>query len=79
MIDTDLEALGTIKLSSMQKVIDEANKYYKEQNIADPDLPVTFVLSAIFPDTYDNLKSIVTHKFVEGYKEGYRAALEENK
>ena len=69
-----MEELSTVKLSSIKKLVEAIEAATKNE---DTEVGMEFLITAFFPDSYDNLRKIITEEYIRGYNDGKAAAEEE--
>lgn len=68
--DTD-----TIKYSKVKNILEKIKSTLNQE---DPDIPVTYFLSAFFPNAINNIKEQITKSYMEGYKDGKNSLMEDD-
>ena len=66
-----------VKLSKLKQIV---NHIEKDMGVHrdDVEVPMEYVISALFPDAYDNIKRAVTQSYMDGYKAGLKSLLEDD-
>ena len=67
-----MDEISYVSLDKLISIVDEL----KEKEI--DKVPMEFVISAFFPDAYDNLKNIVTQSYMDGFREGIKFVSEDD-
>ena len=62
------ENMPTVKLSDIKRMIDSLEKDGNEQDF---ELSFEFVLIALFPDCWNNVKAELSRQYTLGYIDGY--------
>ena len=63
-----------VKLSKLEQITKNIRKELKVKN-GDVEIPMEYIISALFPDAYDNIKKAMTQEFIRGYNEGKNSIL----
>ena len=63
-----MNEISFVSLDKLIQVVDEL----KEKEVT--EIPMEYIISAFFPDAYDNLKAIVTQSYIDGYNAGLASA-----
>ena len=66
-----------VKLSKLEQITKNLRKELKI-NKGDLEIPMEYIISALFPDAYDNIKNAMTQEYIRGYKEGRKSVLEDD-
>ncbi len=63
-----------VKLSKLEQITKSIRKELKVKN-GDVEIPMEYIISALFPDAYDNIKKAMAQEFIRGYNEGKNSIL----
>lgn len=67
--------MDEISYVSLDKLIQITNEL-KEKEVE--KVPMEFIISAFFPDAYDNLKTAIAQSYMEGFKAGKESVMEDD-
>lgn len=62
-----------ISLDKLESIIEEL----RDNEVK--EVPMEYIISAFFPDAYDNIKKVVTQSYMDGYKAGLKSLLEDDR
>lgn len=67
-----MDEISYVNLDKLIQIIDELKEKKVEK------VPMEYIISAFFPDAYDNIKELVARSYMEGYNEGRKSILEDD-
>lgn len=67
-----MDDYSCVNLNKLELIVKEL----KEKEIT--EVPMEYIISAFFPDAYDNIKNAVTQSYMDGYKAGLKSVLEDD-
>ena len=67
-----MDEISYVNLDRLISIVDEL----KEKEI--DKIPMEFIISAFFPDAYDNLKNMITQSYMDGFKAGIKSVSEDD-
>lgn len=64
--------LTCVTLSTLEKMIEKVKKDFGDQNTSDTILlPFEFIIGSLFPESYNQMKALITNQYIEGYNAGF--------
>lgn len=66
-----------VKLSKLEQIIKGLRKEMKVEK-GDLEIPMEYIISALFPDAYDNIKEAMAKQYMEGFNAGRKSLLEDD-
>lgn len=64
--------LTYVALSTLEKMIEKVKKDFGDQNTSDTILlPFEFIIGSLFPESYEQMKTLITSQYIEGYNAGF--------
>ena len=71
--------LTCVTLSTLEKMIEKVKKDFGDQNTADTImLPFEFIIGSLFPESYNQMKALITSQYIEGYNAGFEEGSRED-
>lgn len=67
-----MDEISYVSLDKLISIVDEL----KEKEI--DKIPMEFIISAFFPDAYDNLKNMIIQSYMDGFKAGVKSVSEDD-
>lgn len=67
-----MDKIDTVKYSRYKKCLDSIERNFKgtPRKIEDIDISFEYVIGSLFPKSYQNIKDLLTERYIEGYNEG---------
>ena len=66
--------LTCTNLLALEKIVEKTKKEFKDRESESILLPFEFIIGSLFPESYNQMKTLMTNQYIEGYN----AALKEN-
>ena len=78
-----MDELSTVKLSRVKQVVSQVENVACEgckdiDGTDDVEIGMEFLISAFFPDAYDNLREKMTAEYIRGYNDGRNSLAEDD-
>jgi len=67
-----MDEISYVSLDKLILIIDELKENKVEK------VPMEFIISAFFPDAYDNLKAAIAQSYIEGFNAGKESIMEDD-
>lgn len=65
-------------LATLEKIVQRVGKDFKNTEATSETimLPFEFIIGSLFPNSYNDIKDMMTKQYIEGYEAGFKEGLE---